>query len=181
MTPRFDMPILRQLPCDTDRPLWRRLLWWREPVVYELVRPFEFAGRVGNRWFHLWLPAGFRSDLASTPRLSWLVGYRPDGMMSIPGLFHDFYYRHGAALVRVAVEYSPGCWARPIGDGSRAWGDRLFRDLARDITGLRLPAWVAYIALRLFGRLAWRANEKYRRAYAATENYQLQGDYDDGT
>ena len=179
MTPRIHMPVMRRLPIDTERPLRQRLLWWREPVVYELVEPFMFAGRVGDRWAHLWLPAGFRTDLASTPRLTWLCGGRPDGLLLIPGVFHDFYYRHGRVLARCAVEYEPGRWEVPIGDGSRAWGDRLFRDLAQEIGGLRVPAYAAWAALRAFGGIAWRANEQYRRAYRATNTYQLEGEYAD--
>lgn len=182
MAARIDMPVLRRLPVDPDRPLVERLRQFRAPVVYELVEPFMFCGRADDRWAHLWLPAGFRTDLASTPRLTWLCGGRPDGLLLIPGLYHDFYYRHGCVLARVAVEYERGCWTPPIGDGTRAWGDRLFRDLAQEIAGLRVPAYAAWAALRAFGGIAWRANAQYRRAWRKTKMYQLEGDYrDDGT
>lgn len=177
MTPRYDMPVMRQLPRDTERPLRQRLRQWRAPVVYELVEDYTFTALVWGAWLHLYLPAGFRSDLASTPRLSWLFGCRPDGPLLIPGLFHDFYYRHGRVLVRAAMAYEPGRWEIPIGAGSRAWGDRLFRDLALEVGGLRVPAYAAWAALRLCGGIAWRQNEQYRRAYAETQQYQLHGEY----
>lgn len=179
MTPQIAMPLLRQLPRDPDRPLAERLRQWRAPVVYELAEDYTLAARVCGRWLHLYLPAGFRTDLASTPRLSWLFGGRPDGLLLIPGLYHDWYYRHGTVETRVGMQYSPGRWSVPAGDCTRAWGDKLFRDLAQEIGGLRLPAYAAWAALRAFGGIAWRANEPYRRAYRATNTYQLEGEYGD--
>lgn len=179
MTPRIDMPVLRQLPRDTEAPLRRRLLWWREPVIYELVEAYTITLCVRGRYLHLYLPAGFRCDLASTPCLSWLFGFRPDGLLAVPGLLHDWYYRHGSVEVRVAVAYERGRWSAPCGDGTRIWGDRMFRDLVRGMGGLRVPAWTSYAALRLFGWYAWRRNAKYRRAYEMTGKFQLEGDYGD--
>lgn len=176
MNPMMRMPALRPIRRTPEGPLWRRLLdWHRAEVVYEAAEHFEYPLRDGVT---LILPQGFRSDLASTPRLSWLFGFRPDGALLIPGLFHDFHYRHGFVLV-VADR---GFWAERAGGSDRAWGDALFRELALDVTGLRLPAWAAWAALRLFGGLAWRRNEKYRRAASESGMWQLQGDYkDDGT
>lgn len=179
MNPRFTMPLLRQLPRDSERPLWRRLLWFREPVVYELAEPYGITVRCPDGlWHRLILPAGFRSDLASTPRITWLLGFRPDGLLAVPGLYHDWYYRHGSVETQVAVEYERGRWTAPVGDGTRLWGDRLFRCLVRWIGGLWFPAWAGYLALRLFGWFAWRHNARYRAA-AAKGKMQLKGDYDD--
>lgn len=179
MTPRYAMPVMRQLPRDTDRPLWRRLLQIREPVVYELVEDYEFVARIWGNWTHMWLPAGFRSDLASTPALTWLLGFRPDGPMMIPSLYHDWYYRHGSIEARVGMAYEPGRWTRPFGFNTRRGGDRLFLQVAERATGLRLPPRIAWLALRLFGWIAWRRNKKYRDAYIASgeREFQLHGDY----
>lgn len=172
MSPKFDMPILRQLPRDSDRTFWRRLLWWTEPVIYELVEDYIYSTTLwtGQRVI-LFIPAGFRTDLASTPRSSWLFGYRPDGILLVPGLFHDWFYRHGF-VVDVGV---PG--HRHIGHGDKAFGDRLLAHLAREISGLRLPGLVAWIALTLFGWPAWRHNKKHRDACRQMWKYQLKGDY----
>ena len=174
MNRKIAMPVMRQLPRDTDRPRWRRFLGLWAPVVYELAEDYTHATTLwtGERVI-LFIPAGFRSDLASTPRISWLFGYRPDGLLLVPGLFHDFFYRHGF-VVDVA---GPG--RRHI-RGSKAFGDRLLAHLTDEVSGLRLPGLVAWIALALFGRPAWRKNDKYRRAYRASGTYQLQGDYDNG-
>lgn len=177
MSPRYTMPLLRQLPRDTDRPLRHRLRGWREPVVYELAEPYAITVQCpGGHCRRLALPAGFRSDLASAPRIAWLFGFRPDGLLAVPGLFHDWYYRHGHVLTDVV--YGDFRWAELVGDGTRLWGDRLFRCLVRQIGGLWFPAWAGYLALRVFGWFAWRHNAKYRRA-AARGEMQLKGDYDD--
>lgn len=175
MTPKIHMPVLRQLPRDPDRPLWRRLLQIREPVIYELVEDYTISVRVWGYWGQLWLPRGFRSDLASTPRLSWLFGFRPDGAMMIPGLFHDWYYRHGSIELLTGSDSTA-----TFGFATRRGGDRLFLQLARQVTGLRLPPRAAWAALRLCGWWSWRANEKYRLAFKETGQFQLHGDYSDG-
>lgn len=176
MNPKISMPILRQLDIDTDRPFWRRLFWWAEPVVYELVEDYYYTTRMRDGMFApLVLPAGFRSDLASTPRISWLFGFRPDGRLSMPGLFHDFLYRHGF-LVGGASQYR-----RPWHIVQGKWGaDLFFAHLIREVSGMWLPAVVAFVALTLFGWPAWWRNAKYRRAANGTSalwTYQLKGDY----
>lgn len=173
MKRKIAMPLLRQLPRYPDRPLWRRVLWWTAPVVYELAEDYIYATTLwtGERVI-LFIPAGFRSDLASTPRISWLFGYRPDGLLLVPGLFHDFFYRHGF-VVDVGV---PGR-RRHIGHRNKAFGDRLLAHLTEEISGLRLPGLVAWIALALFGWPAWLHNGKHRDAAKRFWTYQLKGDY----
>lgn len=175
MNPRIAMPVLRQLPRDTDKPLWQRLLWWREPIIYEVVEDYYYQTCLWTgRPVILLLPAGFRCDLASTPRFSWVFGYRPDGLLLAPGLFHDFYYRHGF-VIDCAV---PG--RNFIGKGERAFGDRLLAHMTREISGLALPGFLALAVLTLFGWPAWKHNEQYRmrakeRKYCGI--YELQGEY----
>ena len=160
MTPKIRMPIVRQLPRDPDAPLWSRLRLWREPVIYEIMVDYELALEVEGRPAALVLPAGFRSDLASTPRLSWLIGCRPDGPLQLAAWFHDYYYRHGHLLARTGNETRP--WPHFRGRG-KLWADRLFYLLARRTIGVRAPAWLALAALALCGWPAWAANALYRQ------------------
>ncbi len=91
MMPFVPMPVTRQIYRRSTGPLWRRLVrWQRGPVICEIVEPYTYDTTIDGRPVQLFLPPGFRSDLASSPRLSWLVGFRPDGVMALPAWFHDF-------------------------------------------------------------------------------------------
>lgn len=179
MTPKIIMPVVRQLPRDPEAPLSRRLRQWREPVVYEIVEDYELNLWVDGRPAALALPAGFRSDLATTPRLSWLVGYRPDGPLQLAGWYHDYFYRHGHLLARTGHENRP----RPHFEGrGKLWADRLFYLLARATTGVRVPGWIALAALFIGGWPSWRDNARWREQAAAPPwpNITiLHGDYTD--
>lgn len=179
MTPRIQMPICRQLARDPDGPILARLRRWREPVVYEIVVDYELTLTLDGKEAALVLPAGFRSDLASTPRLSWLFGFRPDGPVMLAAWFHDYYYRHGHLLARTGAETRP--WPHFQGRG-KLWADRLFYLLARRVIGLRAPAWLALAALAAFGWPAWIGNALWRDMAAEPPwpNIKiLHGDYTD--
>lgn len=174
MTPMMRMPVLRQVRRAPEGPWWRRALdWFGGAAVYEVVEEFHCSVNLSNGFWTLALPAGFRSDLATTPRLSWLFGFRPDGRLLIPGLFHDFWYRHGQVLV---------CGERDELRGvvvGKWTADIMFMDLVHETSGLHLPGLVGFIALTLFGWPAWWASEKYREAARRTGKLQLHGDYTD--
>lgn len=169
------MPVLRQVrPNLGNATLWRRLrAYWREPVVYELAEAceVELPGIVGydDAGKIVLLPRGFRCDLASTPRLAWLCGLRPDApCLLLPGIVHDFYYRYGYFL-------SPSGGMLCAGYG-RLYADKLLAALVHTYTGLRLPALTVYAAVRACGCPAWRHNARYRAGSGAAA---LQGDYTD--
>ena len=87
------------------------------------------------------VPAGFELDLASVPRVFWTL-IAPFELSIVAPLVHDFLYRHGGKTD--ARTYT------------RAEADALFR---RIMTAESVPAWratLAYVAVRLFGRSAWR-------------------------
>ena len=87
------------------------------------------------------VPAGFELDLASVPRVFWSL-IAPFELSIVAPLVHDFLYRHGGKTA--ARTYT------------RAEADALFR---RIMTAESVPAWratLAYFAVRLFGRGAWR-------------------------
>ena len=180
MTPMMRMPVLRQIYRTPEGPWWRRIAaFFLRPVVYEVAAPFFFESTsLDGTTFRLYLPKGFRSDLASTPRLTWLLGYRPDGFLLIPGLFHDFLYRHGFIVAVIPGEDGQEDKVVLLG-ASKYWADRLLMHLAHEIGGLHLPGRLAFIALTVCGWPAWWANAKYRAAALKTKKLQLQGDYTD--
>lgn len=78
------------------------------------------------------VPKDFESDGASVPLcLAWFISSVGKGFLEA-GIIHDFLYRHG-----------------PF---SRAQADLTFRELLREWKVPAYKAWLAYIALRLFGR-----------------------------
>lgn len=163
------MPVLRQI----QHPMHRRGLWarlkamYRQPVVYEVAEEYSVSASLGGRRYVIGLPAGFRSDLASTPRLAWLFGLRPDApALLLPCLLHDFYYRHGY--------YATHDGGRLCEGYGQAFADRVLADQVYRMSGLHVPAMVVRLALWLFGWLAWRHNARYRRIGGLTA---LRGDY----
>ena len=93
------------------------------------------------------VPAGFRFDLSSVPRVLWSL-IAPFELSIAAPLVHDFLYRHGGRPPEGSVE--------PLRSYTRGEADRLFR---RMMEAEGVPAWrrtVAYLAVRGFGRGAWR-------------------------
>lgn len=99
--------------------------------VYTLLEPLYCRG--------LSIPAGFKSDGASVPRLFWRVVFPPGDACALrAAIIHDYIYRH-----------HPAGWTRKA-------ADQLFYDLLiRDGTPVH-RACLAYTAVRLFGRSSWK-------------------------
>ncbi len=101
--------------------------------VFTLLHPISHYGVI--------VPAGFRSDGASVPRLLWGVVFPRDDRRALFGaLFHDYLYRH-----------HPAGW-------TRAEADEAFHFLLLEGGVSFLRALRAYIGVRLFGKKAWDAN-----------------------
>jgi hypothetical protein len=94
------------------------------------------------------VPAGFRFDLSSVPRVFWSL-IAPFELSIIAPLVHDFLYRHGGD--------PPAGSIQPPRTYTRSEADRLFLTIMR-LEGV--PRWrrvVAYLAVRVFGRSSWRS------------------------
>jgi hypothetical protein len=93
------------------------------------------------------IPAGFVFDLSSVPRPFWSL-IAPFELSIVAPLVHDVLYRHGGKL--------PAGWVSPPRTYTRAEVDRMFRLImeAEDVSPWRRL--LAYWAVRLFGRYAWR-------------------------
>lgn len=89
----------------------------------------------------IYIPEGTEFDGASIP-CPWLLAaltnglIRPDGVLFIPALVHDFAYQHGGLIFeRDGLVFEPF---------TRLEADRLFRDIvAKDYPLVALLAWVA--------------------------------------
>lgn len=88
------------------------------------------------------VPAGFVTDFASIPRALWWL-YPPDGPWCQASVVHDVLYR-----------------TQPC---ERVVADALF---LQAMAVSRVPAhrrWIMYLALRLAGGVAWKANQRRRK------------------
>ena len=94
------------------------------------------------------VPAGFEFDLSSVPRVFWpLIG--PFELSIVAPLLHDFLYRHGGK--------PPAGTTDPPRTYTRREVDRMFRQI---MEAEAVAAWrrvLAYDAVRVFGRSAWRS------------------------
>lgn len=84
------------------------------------------------------VPKGFVTDLASTPKIVWSIGFPPFGYWTEAAAMHDFLYTapHVAGIDRRAADraFRQGC----IACGTATW-----------------RAWIMWLAVRLFGASHW--------------------------
>jgi len=82
-------------------------------AVFQLEDPYEycwhFSERCGPDWVD-WIsllcvrvPAGFRTDFASIPRLFWRV-FNPSGRWRRAAVIHDYLYSHAAHCPRFLAD-----------------------------------------------------------------------------
>ncbi len=84
---------------------------------------------------------GFRFDLASIPRPLWLL-IAPFELSIEAPLLHDYLYFHGG-----------------MGQFTRKQADRLFLRVMKNEGIWAWRRWPAYLAVRLFGRPAWKERD----------------------
>lgn len=159
------MPVIRPIPLKTRGQSWRRQVraWLWSARVWELVDEYRYTRPTGEV---LVIPAGFRTDFASTPRAFWPLGMDPTGILLVPTMFHDWGYRHDW--------YFDGSGAR-FGEGSgKGYHDRLLRQLSVEVNQMVVPGAIAWLALDVFGWVAWWSACKRR-----TGGVDLQGAYRD--
>ena len=169
------MPLTRQVRRHPSSKPWiKRVLSIHEPVIYEIQDEpgYTYTALIDGKPVGLFLPRGFRTDGASSPPVSWVFGFRPDGVLAIGGYYHDFYYRHGFLLDADGKRVF-------VGRG-KAFGDRLLAKITAEVAGVYAPGKIAKATLALCGWPAWWGGKKYRDKCAADPDYiELHGDYGD--
>lgn len=150
------LPILQPLPIPT-----RDLVWY---LAYFNWLFYRRDYRLHEDWYYrlptgelICICAGFVFDGASIPRFAWLF-LTPIGILLIPGLLHDYAYKHKrlpAPDGSAAVAYN-----------TRRSADRMFLEVCHITNGLLLLDLLCTLIVRLFGGIAWR---KHRRAEFETE------------
>ena len=97
------------------------------------------------------IPKGFVFDGASVPKYfrSYLS---PMGVLLIGGLVHDYGYKYETLLMAGKK--------KALSKKNQKWMDKTFRDINIDQNGFKIINWIAYLALRGGGWLAWRKHRK---------------------
>jgi len=118
-----------------------------------LLSPFEYYVGDKDDNEHIFVPAGFKTDFASIPRLAWPVMGHPAGRHGKAAVIHDFLYRYpdGGSV--------PDDIVPPI--RSRRRCDQIFLE---GMVVLGVAWWkrtVMYSAVRVGGRGVWK---KWRKA-----------------
>jgi len=106
------------------------LKWIGGAAPWSLVAPLTHEDGPNQ----ICVPIGFKTDLASVPRLFWAL-IPPHGRYIRAAIIHDYLYIH-----------------KPV---SRSIADRIFLDLMRRDGVPRWKRWIMYSAVRLGGWKGW--------------------------
>lgn len=125
--------------------------------AYELSHDYSYQWRDGSFHFRIFIPAGFKYDGASVPRIVWsLVGLRPDGLLRAAALVHDWIYEHKGVLPEGSYQIkSAGQWINLDTQFARKDADKMFKKIMREAGVKRVRRRLAYRAVRLGGWLPW--------------------------
>lgn len=130
MTTKFPRQPILDVVVVNDRG------WFGDEWLYELVHDYLYEDADG---VSIRVPAGFRHDGASVPRLAFTIsGLTPDGLIRAAALVHDWLYRNDGGINERAY--------------TRKQADELFAKIMR-ASGIRpTQVWIAYLAVRIGGR-----------------------------
>ncbi len=154
------MPKLRPIPINTAGKSFVGSVktWLFKPRKWELLENWFYTlpnGRV------IMIPKGFILDGASIPRIFWNI-LNPVGILLIPALPHDYGYKYDC-IWTITEDGTPTLMWNGAG---KSWWDKLFRDMALEVNGIKAVAMVAYNAVRFGAFLTWR---KYRKENAISD------------
>ena len=112
--------------------------------LWETASEFEYHVGVEGSENKIKVPVGFPPDIASIPRLFWII-YPPDGQYTQAAVLHDYLYN--------------------IQDRPRATADAIFLEAMQVLGVPFLRRKIIYRAVRLFGWIPWnnRARKKKKQ------------------
>lgn len=146
------MPELKPVRISTHD-----LSWWKKTVKYFERRKWEVTNDYLLFVPHLnktiLIPKGFIFDAASVPRLLWPI-INPTGTALIPSMIHDLAYKYDCLLdsnkQKITIHEKD----------HRKVFDKLFRDIGVYVNGYTFVSDITYLALRMFGLVAWIKHRK---------------------
>ncbi len=148
------MPILKPLPIPTkNRQFFIRIFLWIFYIrKWEVIEDWTYTLRDGTK---IIIEKGFIFDGASIPRPLWML-LSPTGLLFIPGLIHDYGYRHNKLL---SSDKDGNINDYKNGAGKAYW-DKIFFEISIDVNGMAFIDMLAWVALGLCGWYTWL---KHRR------------------
>jgi hypothetical protein len=108
--------------------------------------------KVHGEDFTLTIPPGFKTDLASVPRILWVLVARDELSFGGP-IAHDFLYQCGG------VPPAGTCYPSTK-TFTRREVDALFSSLMREFGVVPWRRRAAWLAVRLFGWIPWKPNKR---------------------
>lgn len=106
---------------------------------------------IGNKARQVVIEPGFLTDGASSPRLFWtLVGFLPRGIHDPAALIHDYLFFHRGRVRDIAGRMQTF---------TQKECDQIFLRALQSCGVKSWKAYMAYIAVRLFGWYYWNKNE----------------------
>jgi hypothetical protein len=152
------MPNMQPVPIETkNKPLIVRIWRWIT-TVRRWVLTDDWTHTLPDGKTTIIIEKGFDFDGASIPKPLWAL-LSPVGLLLIPGLIHDYAYRHDYLI---AVDENGNRFKYKQEAGRKYW-DELFRKVGLDVNGLSLIDMLAWLALALFGWRAWNQRRKEAR------------------
>lgn len=107
---------------------------------FKLWRPLEYVSRAG---VHYVVPAGFTTDLNSSPRIAWRL-YPPSNKANRAAVLHDFLY--DTALV------------------PKELADALYHEASEACGINKFVRWCAFKGVSWFGRGSWERDAEKRNS-----------------
>ena len=145
-----------QYPIQTGNVFKRTWHWFCYTRRWVVLEDWYFTLPNGDV---IMIPAGFEFDGASVPKpFRGIIS--PVGPMFLGGLIHDYGYRYDKLIgVRYDEEGNEILYDYHPNAGKLYW-DKLFMDVGKQISGLRVVSSVCWSAVRVGGFIAWKNHRK---------------------
>jgi hypothetical protein len=149
----YEMPKLQPLPIPTKNQsdIMRILVWLYAVRKWQVLENWIWQ-MDKNKEEYIVIPKDFIFNGPSIPRLFWFI-LSPVGLLLIPGLIHDYGYRHDCLW-----QIKNGELTDEMKDKDQKHWDLLFKDVGEEVNGVSIVDWIAWKALVHFGKGAWKEN-----------------------
>lgn len=151
------MPILQPIAIPTKNMGWYKAIFvWMSTIrKWRVMENYDYTLKDGTV---VRILAGFVFDGASIPRIFWAF-LSPTGLLLIPGLLHDYAYKMNFIW---SLTNEGDLIPYKINAGQKYW-DQMFRDEAIRVNGFKTINYCAWVALRMFGWIAWNKHRRHER------------------